>query len=115
MTALITDSPQLTRTARTFHVVAVAEALSWAILLVAMFFKWIVQEDPHSGIQGGVPIAGAVHGVIFIAYVVTSLVAWRRFRWSLATLAAALGCGVPPFFTLLFDRAARRRALLEVR
>ena len=77
-----------------------------------MFFKWVVQEDPHAGIEGGVPIAGAVHGAIFLAYVVTSLVAWRTFRWSMTTTLLALASGVPPFCTLLFERIAGRRGLL---
>lgn len=104
--------PRTARVTRAFHFVAVAEAVSWAALLIAMFFKWVVQDDPHSGVEGGVPYAGAVHGAIFLAYLVTSLVAWRVLRWSPMTLLLALGAGVPPFFTLLFERVAARRGLL---
>jgi len=115
VTALVSEASETrprTRTQRAFHVVALAEAISWGCLLVAMFFKWVVQDDPHAGIEGGVPVAGAVHGTIFVAYVVTSLVAWRVFRWSPVTLLLALAAGVPPFFTLVFERVAGRRGLL---
>ncbi|HSV40568.1 MAG TPA: DUF3817 domain-containing protein [Nocardioidaceae bacterium] len=112
MTALIETARPSTRTRRAFTVVARAEAVSWFFLLVAMFFKWVVQEDPHSGIEGGVPVAGAVHGTIFVAYVVTALVAWRQLRWPLRTTFLALAAGVPPFFTLLFERQVTKRGLL---
>ena len=107
MTALLATL-QHTRVQRIFTLVARAEAVSWAVLLVCMFFKWVVQEDPHAGIEGGVPVAGAVHGAIFVAYVVTALVAWRTFRWSMRKTLLALAAGVPPFFTLLFERSAFR-------
>jgi len=106
VTALLETAPAPTRTERVFSLVARAEAVSWAVLLVCMFFKWVVQEDPHSGLEGGVPIAGAIHGAVFLGYVVTSLVAWRQFRWSVPKAALALAAGVPPFFTLLFERKA---------
>lgn len=103
------------RTRTLFRTVAVAEAFSWAALLVAMFFKWVVQEDPHSGIEGGVPVAGAVHGAVFVAYVVMCAVAWRVFGWSLKVAAVAVACGIPPFATYFFDKHADARGLLRVR
>jgi integral membrane protein len=109
VTALLSTA-QPTRVQRVFTLVARAEAVSWAVLLVCMFFKWVVQEDPHSGIEGGVPVAGAVHGAIFIAYVVSALVAWRTYGWSKAQTLVALGAGVPPFATLWFERRAFRAA-----
>ena len=78
-----------------FRAVAVAEALSWAGLLVAMFFKWVVAEDPHAGAEGGVPIMGPIHGGVFVLFVLTSLVAWRVFSWRLGTLALALASAMP--------------------
>lgn len=104
VTALLETNRPSTGTERTFRFVARAEAVSWAVLLVCMFFKWVVQDDPHAGIEGGVPIAGAVHGAIFVAYVVTCLAAWRQLRWSMTRTLLALAAGVPPFFTVLFER-----------
>lgn len=95
-----------------FRTLAFAEALSWAALLVTMVFKWIVQDDPHSGIEGGVPIAGPIHGVLFVAYCASAVVAWHTFRWNLKTLLLALLASIPPFFTVLFEVLADRRGLL---
>ncbi len=103
------DSPRV-RTA--FRTLAFAEAVSWAALLVTMFFKWIVQADPHSGIEGGVPIAGPIHGTLFVAYCVATVVAWRTYGWSTRTLLLGLLASIPPFFTVLFEVVADRRGLL---
>lgn len=97
-----------------FRVVAVAEALSWAGLLIAMFFKWVVAADPHTGAEGGVPIMGPIHGGVFVLFVLTSLVAWRVFRWRLGTAVLALASAVPPFATIWFERRVDRQGLLGV-
>ena len=95
-----------------FRTVAIAEAISWAGLLIAMFFKWVVAADPHTGAEGGVPIMGPIHGGIFIAYVIMCLVARRSFGWSNKTTLLALAASIPPFFTYVFEVVADRRGLL---
>ena len=98
-----------------FRVVALAEALSWLGLLIAMFFKWIVQDDPHTGLEGGVPIMGPIHGAVFVAFVGLCFVAWRTFEWKLSTLALALASSIPPFATIWFERRAERAGHLTTR
>lgn len=103
-------NPSTVRTA--FRTVAIAEALSWAGLLTAMFFKWVVAADPHSGAEGGVPVMGPIHGVIFVAYVVMCLLASRSFGWSVKTTLLALAASIPPFFTYIFEVVADRKGLI---
>lgn len=100
-----------TRTA--FRTVAIAEAASWALLLAAMFCKWILEAEPFGLHEGGVPVAGPIHGVIFMAYVAMCLVARRSFGWSHRTTLLALAASIPPFFTYLFEVGADRRGLLR--
>lgn len=107
--AEITPSP--TRT--WFRSIAIAEAISWLGLLIAMGFKWIIQDDPQTGAQGGVPIMGPIHGVVFLAYVVTCFVASWKFHWSTKTTLVALASSIPPFFTYLFEVKADKRGLLS--
>ena len=95
-------------TAVLFRAVAVAEAVSWAALLVTMFLKYVV-EAPH---EGGVPYSGMVHGVLFVTYVAVALVAARTFRWSWGVALLALVAAVPPFGTAVFERWATRRGLV---
>ena len=92
------------RTAATaFRIVAVAEALSWVGLLIGMYVKY----GPETT-ELGVKIFGPIHGGIFVAYVVVTLVASRVLRWSTRTTVLALVCSVPPLATVWFERLATR-------
>lgn len=106
------DLARRERVRRTFRALALAEAVSWGALLVAMFFKWVVQADPEAGIEGGVPIVGPIHGALFLAYCAAALVAWRTFGWTVKTLVLALLASIPPFLTVVFEVRADRRGLL---
>ncbi len=62
---------------------AVAEAITWALLLTGMFLKYVTETT-----ELGVQVFGMVHGVVFIAYcLVTVLVAIDQ-RWSLGRARA---------------------------
>lgn len=88
-----------------FRRVAVAEAITWALLLSGMFLKYVTETT-----ELGVRIFGMVHGVVFIAYcLVTVLVAVDQ-RWSFRLLVGGLACAVPPFATVPFERYAERRS-----
>jgi integral membrane protein len=91
-----------------FRVAAVAEALSWAGLLIGMFFKYVVGAG-----DGGVPVVGMVHGVVFVVYVVVSLVVSRPLAWRPKTLMLALLCSIPPLFTWAFEKWALRSGKLD--
>ncbi|MCU1606599.1 MAG: putative rane protein [Modestobacter sp.] len=93
--------------ARAFRAVAVAEAVSWALLLAGMFVKWVLRTS-----EVGVQLAGPVHGAVFIGYVLVTLVAWRVLRWSPRTALLALVASVPPFATVWFERRAQRNGQL---
>ncbi|MGY1856445.1 DUF3817 domain-containing protein [Modestobacter sp. SYSU DS0290] len=95
--------------ARVFRVVAVAEAVSWVLLLAGMFVKYVPKTS-----EVGVQVFGPVHGAVFIAYVLVTLVAWRVLRWSLGTTVLALAASVPPLATLWFEHWARRTGRLPV-
>jgi integral membrane protein len=95
--------------ARAFRIVAIAEAVSWVLLLAGMFVKWVLKTS-----EVGVQLAGPVHGAVFVAYVVVSLVAWRVLRWSFGTALLALVASVPPLCTVWFERWAQRAGHLPV-
>ncbi|MCW2750085.1 MAG: hypothetical protein JWR83_1195, partial [Aeromicrobium sp.] len=103
-------NPSTVRTV--FRAVAIAEAVSWAGLLIAMFFKWVVAADPHTGAQGGVPIMGPIHGTVFLVYVVMCVLAKSSFGWNRRTFLLALAASIPPFFTYVFEVSADRRGRL---
>lgn len=92
---------------RLFRIVAVAEAMTWALLLGGMFLKYVTETT-----ELGVRIGGMLHGVVFIAYCLTTVLVWIDQRWSVGRGLLGLASAVPPFFTILFERYAERRGLL---
>ena len=92
-----------------FKVVAAAEAVSWAGLLVGMYFKHVAGTT-----EAGVHLFGPIHGGIFVGYVLLTLVVARLLRWGLPLTLVGLACSVPPFATLLFEWWALRRGHLDV-
>src|SRR5689334_13902519 len=74
------------KAALVFRVAAVAEAFSWAGLLIGMYLKYVL----HSAHEGGVPVLGMVHGIVFVVYVLTSLLVFKPLAWKPKTLALAL-------------------------
>ena len=106
MPAALTDPRTV---ARVFRAVAVAEAVSWVLLLAGMFVKWVLRTS-----ELGVQLAGPVHGAVFVGYVLVSLLAWRVLRWTPRTALLALVASVPPLCTVVFERWARRTGRLPV-
>lgn len=92
-----------------FRAVAVTEAFSWAGLLVGMYFKYLTEAG-----ELGVKVFGPVHGAVFVAYVVMTLVVARTQRWSLGVTFVGLASAVPPFTTLAFERWTLRTGRLDV-
>lgn len=90
-----------------FAVVAIAEACSWAALLIGMLFKYVVV-----GNEIGVRIAGPLHGGLFMAYLAVAVLQARVAGWRWWVTLVALACSVPPFATVVFERWARSRGLL---
>lgn len=88
---------------RLFRRVAVAEAVTWALLLTGMVLKYSDVTDL------GVRVFGMVHGVVFIAYCLSTVLVAVDQRWSAGRTVLGLVASVPPFFTVVFERYAERR------
>ncbi|WP_307861853.1 DUF3817 domain-containing protein [Nocardioides sp. SYSU D00065] len=93
--------------ARLYRAVAVAEAVTWALLLTGMFLKYVTRTT-----ELGVQVFGMVHGVVFIAYCLVTVLLWVDQRWPLSRLVLGLLAAVPPFATVPFERWAERSGLL---
>ena len=96
----------LTTPAKRFRFVAVLEAITWLALLIAMFFKWVL------GHEEAVAVPGMVHGIVFVVFVVASVITAVQLRWSLTGTALALVSSIPPFGTLVFEWWAQRNGHL---
>lgn len=102
--------PAKTLVIRTFRVLAVAEAVSWAALLVGMYFKWIARTT-----ELGVEVAGPIHGALFVGYGIAALALWRLQRWPFMVALFAGLSAVFPFATIAFERWAGKRGHLTPR
>jgi integral membrane protein len=92
---------------RLFRALATAEAITWALLLTGMVLKYVTRTT-----ELGVQVFGMVHGVVFIAYGLVTLLVAVDQRWAAGRLLLGLAAAVPPFATLPFEWYADRRGLL---
>jgi integral membrane protein len=99
--------PLKTVVIRSFRILAVAEAFSWAALLIGMYFKWIAKTT-----ELGVEIAGPIHGALFVGYGVAALALWRFQRWPFVVALFAGVSAIFPFATIAFERWAGKRGHL---
>ena len=90
-----------------YETVATAEAVTWTLLLIGMFFKWVLKTT-----EVGVQIAGPIHGVMFIGYVLCALKLWQEKSWPNKTIGIGLLCAVIPFATIWFEKRAEARGEL---
>ena len=93
--------------AKRFRLVAWWEAVTWAALLVAMFFKWVL------GHEEAIRIPGMVHGTAgFLVFIVVALLTAWSLKWDIKTTILALISSAPPFGTVIFERWAVRNGKL---
>lgn len=87
-----------------FRLLSVIEGLSLIVLLfIAMPAKYQFGHD-------FVWPVGMAHGVLWLAYVVVSLLVSHLQRWSVLAWLMALVSSVVPFGFLLLDRRLKREA-----
>jgi len=90
-----------------FRIFAIAEAITWALLLTGMFIKYVLDAGGW-----GVSIGGGLHGFVFLCYVVVVVFVGVNQRWKIGTMLLGLVSAVIPFATIPFEIVAARRGLL---
>ncbi|MFF8819412.1 DUF3817 domain-containing protein [Leucobacter sp. NPDC015123] len=89
-----------------FRLFATAEVITWAGLIAALILR-------ATGITAGaVPIAGGIHGFVFLAYCVSTVFVWINQRWKPGLGVTGLLLAIVPFATYPFERAVDKRGLL---
>ncbi|GAA3852009.1 DUF3817 domain-containing protein [Streptomyces sedi] len=83
------------------RLVSAPEAVSFLLLLVCSVLKRTTDFN-------AVPVMGAVHGVLFVAYVLLWADAWNRAKWSPATAAWFFLMAVIPVGGFFAERRLRR-------
>src|ERR1700710_2112765 len=87
-----------------FRWVAMTEATSWLILIVATVVKYTTKS------QTAVHVMGPIHGALFVVYVVLALALRTRFAWNARALLIVLVDSIIPGGGFL---VARRRELQD--
>ncbi|MFD8673848.1 DUF3817 domain-containing protein [Streptomyces seoulensis] len=88
---------------RRLRLVSAPEAVSFLVLLLCSVLKRTTDFN-------GVPVMGAVHGVLFVLYVVFWLDAWNRTKWSFGTAALYFVLSVLPTGGFFAERTLRRES-----
>ena len=91
------EAPSMTL--RAFRAVAIAEGVSFLLLLgVAMPLKYLL------GLPQAVQVLGLLHGMLFIAYLGFGPSVFIEARWPLARVPGFLLAAVLPFGTFAMER-----------
>ncbi len=95
---------------RLYAALALAEAVTWTLLLGGMALKYLTGTT-----ELGVQLAGPVHGFVFLAYSLVTVLLALDARWSAGRTVAGLVAGVVPYLTVPFERSTDRAGLLPDR
>ncbi|WP_347041806.1 DUF3817 domain-containing protein [Brachybacterium nesterenkovii] len=93
---------------RLYRLLAVAEVITWALLITGMILKYVLRFT-----ELGVRIGGGIHGFVFLAYCAATVLVGVDQRWGAGRIALGLGSAVIPFVTVAFERWAERRGMLS--
>ncbi len=92
-----------------WRVMAFAEAVSWALLLTGMYFKYL-SPNPTPVL---VTVFGSVHGAVFVVFGILTLQLWQRLKWTYPVLIMGCLSTIPPFCSVLFEIWADRTGRLK--
>ena len=91
-----------------YRVVAIAEAVTWTLLIGGMLLKYVA----HAG-GLGVLIGGSLHGLVFVTYAATAVLVGVNQRWSVKLIVGAVFTAIIPYATIPFDRWLEKNDKLE--
>ncbi len=91
-----------------FRAVAFAEAVTWTLLLVGLFLKYVTETT-----EIGVRIGGGIHGFVFLCYVVVTVFTWVNQKWPAKTGVIAVVSAVIPYATIPVEKSLDHRGMLD--
>ncbi|TAH36679.1 DUF3817 domain-containing protein [Candidatus Saccharibacteria bacterium] len=89
-----------------FRAAAFGEAIGWTLLIIGIGLEHLTGSHTY------VAVAGRIHGMLFVAYMVAVLALYPSLVWSRWKALFALAFSMPPYGSIVFERWAswRRRA-----
>lgn len=92
---------------RLYRVLAIAEAITWTILIGAI----IARAAGAPGVV--VTIGGGIHGFVFLAYGATALLVAVNQRWHIGVAVLAVASAVVPYATIPMEIWLHRTGRLD--
>lgn len=77
-----------------FRTLAIAEAISWTLLISGLILR------ATADLAIAVTIGGGIHGFVFLAYGATAVLVALNQRWSVGPAAVAIASAVIPYATI---------------
>ncbi|MEV8219891.1 DUF3817 domain-containing protein [Microbacterium sp. NPDC077391] len=96
-----------TTPARLFRVLAIAEAITWTLLISALILRAVGQPSVL------VTIGGGIHGFVFLAYGATAVLLAFNQRWHAGVAATAIASAIVPYATIPAEIWLHRSRRLE--
>ena len=90
-----------------FRAAAIAEAVTWTLLIVALIVR------AATGFALGVTVAGGIHGFVFLAYGATAVLVAVNQRWRPRVAAVAIVSAVIPYATIPVELWLSRSGRLD--
>ncbi len=100
-----TEKPRTVSPRMLFRSFAVAEMFTWAGLVTALILRAF-------DVANLVPIAGGIHGFVFLCYSASTIFVWVNQRWRFRLGLTALLLAIVPFATVPFEVIIDRKGLL---
>lgn len=93
---------------RLYRTLALAEAVTWTLLILGMVLKYVTHTTDL-----GVRIGGGLHGLVFLAYCMATVLVGVDGRWRAGRTLLGLASAVVPYATVPFERAVERAGHLR--
>jgi len=77
-----------------FRAAAIAEAITWTLLITALILR------ATTDFAAGVTIAGGIHGFVFLSYGATAVLLAVNQRWHPGVAATAIASAIVPYATV---------------
>jgi len=90
-----------------FRVAAIAEAITWTLLITALIVR------ATTGFALGVTIAGGIHGFVFLTYGATAVLLAVNQRWHPGVAATAIVSAIIPYATIPVELWLARTGRLD--
>ena len=83
-----------------FRIAAFSEAIGWTLLISGI----LINHYKLPGHNIAIPIAGQIHGTIFLVYFGVMVAIYTSLGWSRKKFVLAVLAGVPPYGSLIIEQ-----------